>query len=69
MSLFYGALHLGESGVGMSNVTTGVSDMMNIVTTMITTILGNAVLTALLAAGFITVALKIFKRLKKAARS
>lgn len=69
MGLFYGALHLGESGVGMSNVTTGVSDMMNIVTTMITTILGNAVLTALLAAGFITVALKIFKRLKKAARS
>lgn len=54
---------------GMEAVTTGVSDMMGIVTTMITTITSNAILTALLAAGFITLALKIFKRVKKAARS
>lgn len=53
----------------MSSVTTGVSDMMDIVSTMITTITGNAILTALLAAGFISVALKIFKKIKKAARS
>lgn len=57
------------TGSGMEAVTTGVSDMMGIVTTMITTITGNAILTALLAAGFITLALKIFKRVKKAARS
>lgn len=54
---------------GMEAVTTGVSDMMAIVSTMITTITGNAILTALLAAGFITLALKIFKRVKKAARA
>lgn len=52
---------------GFSNITSGVTDIMTVVTTMITTILGNPVLVALLAAGFITVALKIFKRMKKAA--
>lgn len=52
---------------GFSNITSGVTDIMTVVTTMITTILGNPVLVALLAAGFVSVALKIFKRMKKAA--
>ena len=55
------------SGADMTAVTQGVTDIMAIVSTMITTITGNAILAALLAAGFVTVALKIFKRLKKAA--
>lgn len=55
------------SGAGMTAVTQGVTDIMAIVSEMITTITGNAILAALLAAGFVTVALKIFKRLKKAA--
>lgn len=55
------------SGVDMTAVTQGVTDIMAIVSTMITTITGNPILAALLAAGFVTVALKIFKRLKKAA--
>ena len=55
------------SGVGMTAVTQGVTDIMAIVSEMITTITSNAILAALLAAGFVTVALKIFKRLKKAA--
>lgn len=54
---------------GMTAVTTGVTDMMAIVSTMITTITSDTILSALLAAGFITLALKIFKRVKKAARS
>ena len=53
----------------MSAVTSGVTDIMSIVSTMITTITSNEILCALLAAGFVTVALKIFKRVKKAARS
>ena len=53
----------------MSAVTSGVTDIMSIVSTMITTITTNEILCALLAAGFVTVALKIFKRVKKAARS
>lgn len=57
------------SGAGMTAVTQGVTDMMAIVSTMITEITGNAILAALLAAGFITLALKIFKRVKKAARA
>lgn len=57
------------SGASMTSVTQGVTDMMAIVATMITEITGNAILAALLAAGFITLALKIFKRIKKAARS
>lgn len=67
MGLYYGVLHLGESGTGFSAVTQGVTDVMGIVTTMINTITGNAILAALLAAGFVTVALRIFKRLKKTA--
>lgn len=57
------------SGASMTSVTQGVTDMMSIVATMITEITSNAILAALLAAGFITLALKIFKRIKKAARS
>lgn len=53
----------------MTAVTSGVTDIMSIVSTMITTITSNEILCALLAAGFVTVALKIFKRVKKAARS
>lgn len=60
-------LSLGNAGSEMTAVTQGVTDIMSIVSTMITTITGNAILAALLAAGFVTVALKIFKRLKKAA--
>lgn len=54
---------------GMTAVTTGVTDIMSIVSTMITTITGNAILCALLASGFVTVALRIFKKIKKAARA
>ena len=57
------------SGADMTAVTQGVTDIMAIVSTMITTITGNAILCALLAAGFVTVALKIFKKIKKAARA
>lgn len=57
------------SGADMTAVTQGVTDIMSIVSTMITTITGNAILCALLAAGFVSVALKIFKKVKRAARS
>ena len=43
------------SGVDMTAVTQGVTDIMAIVSTMITTITGNPILAALLAAGFVTV--------------
>lgn len=56
------------AGTDMSAVTTGVTDILAIVTTMITTITSNAILTALLAAGFVTVALKLFKRMKRAVK-
>lgn len=53
----------------MTNVATGVTDIMSVVSTMITTITSNDILCALLAAGFVGVALKIFKKIKKAARA
>ena len=56
------------SGAGMTAVTQGVTDILSVVTTMITTITSNAILTALLAAGFVTVALKLFKRMKRAVK-
>lgn len=59
---------LGEAGTGFSAVTQGVTDIMSVVTTMITTITGNPILVALLAAGFVSVALKLFKRIKRASK-
>lgn len=56
------------SGADMTSVTQGVTDIMAIVSTMITTITGNAILCALLASGFVVVALKLFKKIKKAAK-
>lgn len=56
-------------GSAMTSVTTGVTDVMAIVNTMITTITGNAILSALLAAGFVFVALAIFRGLKSSAVS
>lgn len=56
------------SGADMTSVTQGVTDILSVVTTMISTITGNAILTALLAAGFVTVALKLFKRMKRAVK-
>lgn len=53
----------------MTSVASGVTDIMSVVSTMITTITGNEILCALLAAGFVGVALKIFKKIKKAARA
>lgn len=53
----------------MTNVATGVTDIMSVVSTMITTITSNDILCALLAAGFVGVALKIFKKIKKTARA
>ena len=48
---------LGEAGTGFSAVTQGVTDIMSVVTTMITTITSNPILVALLAAGFVSFAL------------
>lgn len=56
------------SGADMTAITQGVTDILSVVTTMITTITSNAILTALLAAGFVTVALKLFKRMKRAVK-
>lgn len=59
---------LGAGTTDMTSVTQGVTDILSVVTTMISTITGNAILTALLAAGFVTVALKLFKRMKRAVK-
>lgn len=59
---------LGET-VGFTSVTQGVTDIMSVVSTLITTILGNPVLVALLAAGFVSIGLRIFRRMKRTASS
>lgn len=59
---------LSAGNTDMTAVTQGVTDILSVVTTMITTITSNAILTALLAAGFVTVALKLFKRMKRAVK-
>lgn len=57
------------SGAGMSAITTGVTDIMGVVSSMISEITSEPILAALLAAGFVGVALKLFKKIKRAARS
>lgn len=59
---------LGET-VSFTSVTQGVTDIMSVVSTLITTILGNPVLVALLAAGFVSIGLRIFRRMKRTASS
>lgn len=59
---------LSAGDTSMTAVTQGVTDILSVVTTMITTITGNAILAALLAAGFVTVALKLFKRMKRSVK-
>lgn len=51
---------------GMSAVTEGVSAMMQIVSSMLNTILENPVLAALFAVGFISIAIGVVTRLKHA---
>lgn len=51
---------------GFSSVTSGVSNLMTIVTTILTTITGNAILCALFVSGFIGIAISIVRRLKRA---
>ena len=51
---------------GFANVTSGVSDLMSVVTTILTTITGNAILCALFVSGFIGIAISIVRRLKRA---
>lgn len=55
---------MGESG--FTSVTTGVSNLMSIVTTMLTTITGNEILCALFVSGFIGIAIGVIRRLKRA---
>lgn len=50
---------------GMTAVTTGASDILGLVATVITTITGNPILAALLAAGFVGIAIGVFRKLKR----
>lgn len=54
------------SGDGFANVTTGVSNLMSVVTTVLTTITGNPILCALFVSGFIGIAIGIVRGLKSA---
>lgn len=48
-----------------SVVTDGVANLMSVVTTVLTTVTGNAVLCALFVSGFIGIAISILRRLKR----
>ena len=52
-----------EAG-GMESVTAGVSALMSMASTMLTTITGNPILCALFASGFIGIAVGVVKKLK-----
>lgn len=54
------------SSDGFANVTTGVSNLMGVVTTVLTTITGNPILCALFVSGFIGIAIGIVRGLKSA---
>ena len=49
----------------MEAITTGVESLMTMASTMLTTITGNPILCALFAAGFVSVAIGIVRKLKR----
>ena len=64
-----GILASGGSGSAFSTVTQGVSNFMGIVTTMLTSITGNEILSTLFVYGFIPSAIAILTMLKRASVS
>lgn len=56
----------GGGSTDFSTVTTGVSNLMSIVTTMLQTILANPILATLFVSGFIGIAIGILSSLKHA---
>lgn len=54
------------SASSFSNVTTGVSNMMSVVSSVMDAILGDPILCTLFVSGFITLAISIISRLKHA---
>ena len=52
----------------MEGLTTGITNVMGVVGTMVTEITGNPIFLFFLAASMIPIALKVFKKLKGAAK-
>lgn len=52
------------ASTGMANITSGISDIMGVATTMLDTILGNAIFAALFSVGFIKIGLGLVRRFK-----
>lgn len=50
---------------GMSAISDGITAIMGVATTMLSTILGNAVFAALFSVGFISIGIRIVKKLKR----
>lgn len=50
---------------GMTAITSAVSELMTLASTMLTTITSNAILCALFAAGFVSIAIGIVRKLKR----
>lgn len=51
---------------GMTAITSGISDIMGVATSMLNTILGNAIFAALFSVGFIKIGLGLVRRFKHA---
>lgn len=52
----------------MEAITTGITNVMTIVTSMLDAILGNPVLTVLFSAGFVAIGLRTLKKLIRTAK-
>ena len=53
---------------GMASITQGVTDLMNIVSTMLSTVTGNVILACLFAIPFVSAGIRILKKLVKIGR-
>lgn len=56
---------LTTSSVSFDSVTTGVTNILSVVTTMITTIFTNPITAAMAVSGFIFVGLRVWRKLKR----
>ena len=59
---------MGKGVFALEGLTTGITNVMGVVGTMVTEITGNPIFLFFLAASMIPIALKVFKKLKGAAK-
>lgn len=60
---------MGEPVTGMAAITAGITSVMSVTESMLTAITGNTILVVILAAGFVSLGLRVLRKLFSASES